>query len=105
MPLADLIESNPWMLRLARRVAPGKVWDGSGIVVDKQHLDPFTVRLPVDPLWKGWERPFRKTVRDHWVLHVLDHSGRHHPVTVDEATWHAHQVGDRIAVDRLPDRG
>lgn len=77
---------------------------GSG----RPRWNPWAKSTPPAPQQgqKGWERPFRKTVRDRWVLHVRDHSGRHHPVTVDEATWHAHQVGDRIAADRpQPDRG
>lgn len=97
--LGGLLESNPWMLRLVRKVAPGRVWDGSGLIVAKRRLGPFTVALPVNPLWRGWERPFRKTVGERWVLIVRDHAGREHPVNVDEPTWRAHDVGDVISSD------
>lgn len=106
MDLGGLLESNQWMLRLTRKVIPGRVWDGSGEIVAKQHLEPFTVSLPANPLWRGWERPFHKSVGDRWVITVGDASGRRHPVNVDEETWRAHEVGDRItSADPLRDRG
>ena len=62
--------SPPWWLRIARRLFPGRVWDGAGVSVDKTYREPYTGDVMVA---NGRGLDYGSgTVAERWVLVVRD---------------------------------
>lgn len=88
------IESYPRLHRLARRLVPGKVWDGAGEVVDKTYREPYTGDALV-VTGRGMAYGSAST-EERWVLIVRDPTGEDHFVNVDREVWDAHDIGASV---------
>jgi hypothetical protein len=91
------MRSTPAWLRLARRLFPGRVWSGAGIVVRKAHLDAYTGDARANT---GVAVAYGSgTISARWVLVVKDDKGREHYVNVDPSVWECHGAGDVITAE------
>ena len=73
--------SPPWWLRIARRLFPGRVWDGAGVSVDKTYREPYTGDVMVA---NGRGLDYGSgTVAERWVLVVRDKAREDHYIDVE----------------------
>ena len=97
--MSDSSGRTRWSLRVARRLCPGRVWSGAGVVVRKvlkdsidvqdAYVTTFVVPVLSSSRVDGW-------VPSRWLLVVQDSSGQEHYVNVHPQVWIDHEEGDVI---------
>ncbi|WP_144628925.1 hypothetical protein [Arthrobacter woluwensis] len=73
-------------------------WQGTGTVVDKQHVGPWCQTVPVY-VAKGTTVPMTTCYPEEFYLEVQDSNGKHN-VTVSSAEYAAATVGQIITINK-----
>lgn len=91
--------STPLWLRVARRVLPGRVWSGAGVITGKFYRPPGVADGARVLVGRVMMANVSGVVPERWVLVVTDIRNVDHYVNVGHDIWEAHDVGDQIEAD------